>query len=492
MQTIDENEAIYDNVHGFVKITKDEKKIINSIYFQRLREIKQLSFSYYVFPGAVHTRFSHSIGVLSVMTKILERLKETNPEYIRASEEKKLRMAALLHDIGHYPYSHMIEHVYKDDVIRLQVEHDDDIQDISGETNVKKASAKTDEILKTEGHHEKLGAYIIQHTNFTGGITQILREGHFSKNEIRDIALIIQGKSPTTWYNQVIHSDLDADRIDYLLRDGTATGAKYGTFDFDYLIKHCRLVPKDQGEGYYFAIQSSAVFTIEHFLLARYFWYAQIVYERTTLIFDRMGRDFFSWLIQNGLAYNYIDVVKCVSDPYKFFKFNDNYLWEKVFEIIDKKDEKSYNSLPKFNEYYELAKMLLERKPLTRKEIPVVKTLKYSELFCTAEEVCANDRSCKNFERCPKAFEEKFHSVVDQVKKECDKSREELVWVKEEFNKCNIFKLPGTRDKEEVERDLIHILEKNGKTTTLMDQPHSIIPLLGKYELLIPRIYTNL
>ena len=103
---------IYHNRHGFVKITSTEKAIINSIYSQGLREIKQLSFTYYVLPGTAHTRFALSIGVLAIVGKILDRLIELedvkSPSKITETDVKILRMSALLQGIDHYPFSHLV------------------------------------------------------------------------------------------------------------------------------------------------------------------------------------------------------------------------------------------------------------------------------------------------------------------------------------------------------------------------------------------------
>ena len=101
---------IYDNVHGFIKVTELENKIIDSPYFQRLRNIRQLGLLDYVFPGALHNRFNHSLGVMHIADKMFTSLQETGYEVLNNKREL-IRMAALLHDIGHYPLSHLVESV---------------------------------------------------------------------------------------------------------------------------------------------------------------------------------------------------------------------------------------------------------------------------------------------------------------------------------------------------------------------------------------------
>lgn len=118
---------VYHDFHGLVKITSTEKEILHWIYFKRLKKVKKLSFAYYVLPGAVHTRFSHSIGVLAVVEKILNRLieieGENNTLSITETDVKILRMAGLLYDIGHYPFSHL-------DVTRILIKNGFTLRDI--------------------------------------------------------------------------------------------------------------------------------------------------------------------------------------------------------------------------------------------------------------------------------------------------------------------------------------------------------------------------
>src|ERR1035438_1507613 len=112
---------IFDCVHGFIHLTKTEDKIVNSLYFQRLRWIKQLGWSHYIFPGATHSRFSHALGVMNVMDQIVRSIgkgvdsdKLFNPHVKDQTTmfHRKLRLAAMLHDIGTFPFSHSVEQGY--------------------------------------------------------------------------------------------------------------------------------------------------------------------------------------------------------------------------------------------------------------------------------------------------------------------------------------------------------------------------------------------
>jgi HD superfamily phosphohydrolase len=214
--------VLYDVLYGFVPITEWEEEIINSPFFQRLRWIKQLSFANYIFPGAEHNRFGHTIGVMHSMEQMLRALglavtekelfdvKATNSA---AMLHKSLRIAALMHDIGTFPFSHTVEYGY------IRHGHDD-----------RRVAKHSKNLIN---NHEHLGAFIIKNTRYEGGITRILEKYGF---DVQMISKIIKGESPYAVANQLMHSDLDADRMDYLMRDAHYTGIKYGQFDRDYIL----------------------------------------------------------------------------------------------------------------------------------------------------------------------------------------------------------------------------------------------------------------
>ena len=102
-----------DPIHGFIKISKRERDLIDTKVFQRLRRIRQLAMAFLVYPGAVHTRFDHSIGVMHVAGRICTKLQELNSARISCKDVERVRFAALLHDIGHGPFSHVSEHLLK-------------------------------------------------------------------------------------------------------------------------------------------------------------------------------------------------------------------------------------------------------------------------------------------------------------------------------------------------------------------------------------------
>src|SRR5262249_53861172 len=155
---------IFDNIHGYIPLNRVETRILETLYYQRLRWIRQLGFSFYIFPGATHTRHAHALGVLHVMDRILKAIGIAAPEshlFNPAARDEKttfhrtMRLAAMLHDIGTFPFSHSIELAYIDHWRRQQ------------------AHGKSTRYV---ANHETLGSHIIRNTRFEGGITQILEE----------------------------------------------------------------------------------------------------------------------------------------------------------------------------------------------------------------------------------------------------------------------------------------------------------------------------
>lgn len=451
---------IYDNIHGFVRVTELEKKLINNIYFQRLREIKQLSFAYYVFPGAQHSRFSHSIGVLAITIKILSRIKELDKESFDGKDMFILRLAALLHDIGHYPFSHMVEQVY--------------IKNLNN-----KDKAMSENLGRNICNHEALGAYIIMNTDFDGGITRELLEGGITLQEIEEISLIIQGKSKCNWFNQVLHSDLDADRLDYLLRDSISSGVVYGNFDLDYLINSCRLVKNKESGEKTFAISSYAFFSVEHFLLSRYFWYAQIICNRSISIFNRMGEIVYGWLLENGRVYDIEDIKKLIKEgkSYDFFKFNDIYFWDKIYWLLE---EKEVESMKASAFYKEMASMLLYRKTLKRVPINIKKQLIPKD----------GEDNLSMFSHNIQFMKEEFNKLFKDLQGKLRANQIDDKWVVQILDKVTIFNLYN-EENENSKRDRIKIVSEDNNIKNLDQQPHSIISLINKNDIVIPRIYVK-
>jgi hypothetical protein len=235
------SERIYrDPVHNIIRLrtTSDEGRLmvrlIDSFEFQRLRRIKQLGLALYTYQGAEHSRFAHSLGVLHLMTRVLDRLGEFYT--IREEDRAAARAAALLHDVGHGSFSHVMEKVLGFHHEAWSVE-----AILSGETE----------------------------------IGSVLRA--YSADLPRRVASIIEGKFQPAWMAQLVSSQLDVDRMDYLLRDSLMTGAKYGIYDLEWVVN--ALAVDEHSDRIY--VTARGLYAVEEYLQARYYMFRQVYFHRT-------------------------------------------------------------------------------------------------------------------------------------------------------------------------------------------------------------------
>lgn len=278
--------SIADPVHKSIGLSDVELGVIASPAYQRLRNVKQLGLAYLVFPGADYSRFSHSIGVCHVTGQILEALRRNCPQLGLTDKEIQLyRLAGLLHDIGHYPFSHTTEHAvdnyYKDTFL----------DNGSGDEPVESLN------------HEQVGKKIIQTDE---GIRRIISDAGIRPDDVYSIFLREQ---PPRLAN-LISSDLDADRIDYLLRTAHHTGLPYGSVDLPYLLSQMRVDDKNR-----ICLTRKAVRTAEHFLLSRYFDYSQVAFHKTVAALELVLSDVISTLLRNRVIdYSARTVSQQISD----------------------------------------------------------------------------------------------------------------------------------------------------------------------------------
>ncbi len=244
-----------DPIHGFIKLSEKEKNLIDTQVFQRLRRIRQLAMTFLVYPGAVHTRFDHSIGVMHVAGQICTKLRELNSTKICDEDIDRVRLAALLHDVGHGPFSHVSEYLL--DAYALD---------------------RTDMGHMREKIHEKVTVDIVR---TDPEIRDIL-----SEEECDFVADMIQGQDTQDWQRDIVSSELDADKMDYLLRDSYFTGVKYGIYDLEKIIESC-LIEVDKTETS-LAISSKGIYALEQLLLARYYMTQQVYWHRVSLISNEM------------------------------------------------------------------------------------------------------------------------------------------------------------------------------------------------------------
>ena len=234
-------ERIYrDPVHNIIRLQTDSDegelmmRLIDAAEFQRLRRIKQLGLGLFTYQGAEHSRFTHSLGAFHLMTRVLDRLSET---YAIDSEDRvAARAAALLHDVGHGSFSHVMEKV-------LNFHHE----------------RWTVQVILDE--HSEIGTLLRSHSS-----------------DLPDkVAAIIEGKFQPAALAQLVSSQLDVDRMDYLLRDSLMTGAKYGIYDLEWIIN--ALAIDEAADRIY--VQARGIYAVEEYLQARYYMFRQVYFHRT-------------------------------------------------------------------------------------------------------------------------------------------------------------------------------------------------------------------
>jgi len=224
---------IIDPIHDFISVSNSELKIIDSPIFQRLRRIRQLTGAHLTYPGAQHTRFEHSLGVMHIAGQAGHVL--ANKKIIKADDIENLRIAGLLHDIGHGPFSHLFEEVLQE---------------------------------KNKVSHEDLGKEIILKTQ----IGDQLSKSGFDKKFISKLAF---GDSKTQFMNEIISGVLSADIMDYLLRDGYFTGAEHAKID------HKRITQSLDVYRNKLALQKSALYSFESMMHSRYQMFKAVYFHKT-------------------------------------------------------------------------------------------------------------------------------------------------------------------------------------------------------------------
>lgn len=229
-----------DAVHNLVRVDLDAKggeliaRLIDAPEFQRLRRVRQLGLAYFAYQTAEHSRFTHSLGAFHLATRALERLSR---KYEIAREDTlAVRVAALLHDVGHGPFSHVIE-------TALDFHHED---------------FTVEAVLDGSG---EIGAALNrQSPDLANGVADIIR------GKFRRMAL-----------GQLVSSQLDVDRMDYLLRDTLMTGVKYGVYDLEWVLKSIE-IDEERDQLY---VSAAGIHAVEDYLQARYYMFRQVYFHRT-------------------------------------------------------------------------------------------------------------------------------------------------------------------------------------------------------------------
>jgi HD superfamily phosphohydrolase len=229
---------IKDPVHGYVYITEEEKEVTDSFPVQRLHRLRQLAGAEYVYPGANHTRFEHSVGVMYLASRVVEN--SNISQRISEDEAEMVRVAALLHDVGHGPFSHVFEHLL------------------------------TKELGKT---HEDMTHWIIANSE----LKDILNKAGYSPDNIGKLAIGRLHRSKKAFLDQIIRSAVDVDKLDFVVRDTYHTGAEYGYVDVFRLIHALDVLDES------LAVDLGALSALESLIIAR-------IESFKSIYFHRVGR----------------------------------------------------------------------------------------------------------------------------------------------------------------------------------------------------------
>ena len=276
------DKIVRDPIHGFIKVSPWEMEIVDHPVFQRLRRVKQLALTEMVYPAACHNRFEHSLGVMHVATQMFDQLRPlleevTEPAFSNDDVDRArviVRLSALLHDVGHCPFSHAGEGVMPLKPL--------------GEKRYK---------------HEDYSAGLIQHL-----LSEVI-DGHALnrfKVTAAEICRFLKDDAhlpaQTLFWRPLITGQMDADRADYLLRDSHHAGVAYGQYDLNRLIATLRVVRDPETGGLMIGVERGGIQAVEGLILARYMMFTQVYFHHTRRAYDHHVTRTLSFLLDQEYA----------------------------------------------------------------------------------------------------------------------------------------------------------------------------------------------
>lgn len=339
---------IRDPVHGNITLTHAEAHIVDTPAFQRLRNIKQLGFGELSFPGATHTRYLHSLGAFHLSGIAFDSIFKNFP-FLNKKNQKRLRqvlrLGALLHDVGHGPLSHACEEVMPD------------LKDLNIKIYPK--------LKRTQANHEDYTIKLLTDSPLADAIKK-----NFSDILPIHIACLIDPRleCPDNFFmdeslnfrpilSQIVSSELDVDRMDYLNRDSYFCGTSYGHIDLDWLISN--LTYYQHRDQLNLAITRRALYTFDDFLISRHHMYLMIYFHHKSIVYDEMLH---MYLQSPDCTY------KIPSDIEEYLKYTDYHFYQHIFQSKNKWAQRISQRKP-YMMIYELHETEKSKKPEQFKKI---------------------------------------------------------------------------------------------------------------------------
>ena len=304
-----------DPIHDFIHVSEEELEVINSPVFQRTHNIKQLSLGYYVYHGAEHSRFGHMIGASHVAGLAYDSIKRNTEELGEDFpgvdvDRATLRMAALLHDVGHAPFSHSLENIL-------------------------------------ESNHEAYSKTLVKYC-----FEDILKKANIDVDVVNDLIDGVYPKKP--YLSKIVSGQLDVDRLDYLLRDSHYSGVSYGRYDLGRIIDQLAIV-----DGRFVVLQGGYE-AVEQLIFARYQMYQQVYFHKTKRAFELMLWKCGELLMEHGLLeYPKLKDLEGSSGIKEYLKRDDRWFLNLIFDESNPPEVKK------------IAAMIKERKPFWETYSPI-------------------------------------------------------------------------------------------------------------------------
>ena len=275
--------ALRDPIHVYVRADALETAVLATRPLQRLRWVRQLGLAHLVFPGAEHSRFSHALGAMDLAGRVYDALAEKAPDLLdadpRSPERRRVRLAALLHDVGHAPFSHSAEELFEDGL-----SHEDMTVRLLHTTEVEAAIDRGAGAGVTAGGVERI---------LTGRGTEIER-----------------------LLAQIVSGELDVDKMDYLLRDSLYCGVRYGNYDLGRLLETITPLRDPATLEWGIGIDEGGVHALEALVLARYYMFTQVYFNVTGKVLELHLNE---WLASEGMRWP--------ADPERFLEHDDLGVW---------------------------------------------------------------------------------------------------------------------------------------------------------------------